>query len=131
MRRTLPLSTYGAVVYATSAMVLLAATLVSGTQLLGYPAASYAAIALLAAVPQLIGHNAINWALGSLPAAIVAVAILGEPLGAAAIGAVLLDEVPGWREGSAGAVVLTGVGVAVWSGRTGAAVRANGRRLPR
>jgi drug/metabolite transporter (DMT)-like permease len=113
MRRALPVAVYGAVVYAAAAVALLLAVLLTGTSLGGFPLTSYVAIALLAVVPQLIGHNAVNWALGSLPAAVVAVAILGEPLGAAAIGAVLLDEVPTLREAAAGAVVLLGVALTV------------------
>jgi drug/metabolite transporter (DMT)-like permease len=67
----------------------------------------------LAIVPQLVGHNAFNWSLGFLPAAVVAVAILGEPVGATAIAAIVLDEVPTLLELAGGAVVLLGVYVAL------------------
>ena len=45
------------------------------------PHQAYARIVLLALVPQLLGHGSLAWALGSLPAALVAVAPLGQPVG--------------------------------------------------
>jgi drug/metabolite transporter (DMT)-like permease len=64
-------------------------------------------------VSQLIGHNAMNWALGFLPAAMVAIAILGEPVGATVIAAFVLDEVPTLLELAGAAVVLVGVYLAL------------------
>lgn len=116
-RRRLSTATYGAVVYSLTAVILVALAVGTGTALGGHPASSYGYIVLLALVPQLIGHNAMNWALGSLSAAVVAVAILGEPVGSALIAAVLLDEVPTLLEAAGGAVVLAGVYVALRGAR--------------
>jgi drug/metabolite transporter (DMT)-like permease len=112
-RRRLSTAAYGAVVYSLTAAILVGLALATGTALLGHPASAYGYIMLLALVPQLIGHNAMNWALGSLSAAVVAVAILGEPVGSALIAAVLLHEVPTPLEVLGGAVVLAGVYVAL------------------
>ena len=49
-------------------------------------------IAALALGPQLIGHTSFNWALRSLSATFVAVAILGEPVGSAILAYLLLGE---------------------------------------
>ena len=116
-RRRLSTATYGAVVYSLTAVILLGLAVGTGTPLDGHPVSAYGAIALLALVPQLIGHNAMNWALGSLSAAVVAVAILGEPVGSALIAAALLHEVPGPLELAGGAVVLAGVYVALRGAR--------------
>lgn len=113
VRARLSTVTYGAVVYSISAAILMALVLATGMQLGGLPASAYCSIVLLALVPQLIGHNAMNWALGSLSAAVVAVAILGEPVGSAIIAAIVLDEVPTALEVAGGAVVLAGVYVAL------------------
>ena len=113
VRARLTTATYGAVVYSITAVILVALVLATGAQVSGLPASAYAAIVLLALVPQLIGHNAMNWALGSLSAAVVAVAILGEPVGSAIIAAVVLGEVPTALEAVGGAVVLAGVYVAL------------------
>lgn len=112
-RRRMSTAAYGAVVYSLTAAMLVALALVTATPLGGQPASAYGYIVLLALVPQLIGHNAMNWALGSLSAAVVAVAILGEPVGSALIAAALLGEVPTLLEALGGAVVLAGVYVAL------------------
>ncbi len=104
---------YGAIVYSVGALLLLALVAATGTSLAGYPRETYVYILLLAVVSQLIGHNAFNWALGVVPAVLVAVVILGEPVGAALISTVVLDEVPGAFEWLGAATVLAGVYVAV------------------
>ena len=112
-RRRISTASYGAGVYSMTALLLLVAVFVSGTPLTGHSTGSYAAIVALAIVPQLIGHNAFNWSLGFLPAAVVAVAILGEPVGATAIAAIVLDEMPTLLEFVGAVVVLFGVAVAL------------------
>lgn len=117
-RRRLSTAAYTGAVYPATALLLLAALLLSSTPLTGHPREAYVAMALLALVPQLVGHNALNWALGSMPAAIVAVAILGEPIGAAIVAVPLLGETPRAVEAAGGAVVLLGVYLALREART-------------
>ncbi len=112
-RQRLSLTSYGAVVYSMTALILLAAALASGTHLVGLSGEAYLWIAAMALVCQLVGHNSINWSLGALPAAVVAVAILGEPVLTSVITAFVLDEVPTLLELGGGAVVLAGVFVAL------------------
>lgn len=112
-RASVSTATYGAVVYSVGALVLLVLVLATDTAIGGYPRESYLYIVLLAVVSQLIGHNAFNWALASIPAVLVAVVILGEPVGAALISTVVLDEVPGVLEWLGAAAVLAGVYVAL------------------
>ena len=107
---------YAALVTAIAAIVLLLAMAASGDSPLGWGAEAYILIALLALVPQLMGHGAFTWALGSLPAAVVAVAALGEPVGATAIGATLLGERPTLLEALGAALLLAGVYVALRGG---------------
>jgi drug/metabolite transporter (DMT)-like permease len=100
---------YVAAVYGVAAGCLLAAVLVAGHGLGGYSGETFAYFLLLALVPQLIGHTAINRSLGYLPAAAVAIAILGEPVGATLLAAAFLDETPTLLQGLGAAVLLAGV----------------------
>jgi drug/metabolite transporter (DMT)-like permease len=95
--------------YTVAAVLLVAAALVTGETFAGYSTRTYAIFVLLALVPQLIGHTAINRSLGYLPAATVAVAILGEPVGATILGAIFLDETPTALQLIGALLVLAGV----------------------
>ena len=46
----------------------------------------------LAVGPQLLGHSSFNWALKYAPATLIAVAILGEPIGSTFLAWLLLGE---------------------------------------
>lgn len=107
---------YVGTVYPTTAALLLAATLITGDALLGYSTKTWVMIGMLALGPQLIGHNAINWSLAYLPAVLVAIAILGEPVGATAWAAIILDEPPSAAEVAGGLLVLAGVYLALRPG---------------
>jgi drug/metabolite transporter (DMT)-like permease len=100
---------YVAIVDSIAAIVLLLLLAASGTSLGGYSGEAYLLIVLLAIGPQLIGHSSLSWALGFVPAVVVAIAILGEPVGATLIAATWLDEVPTLLEWIGSAVVLLGV----------------------
>jgi drug/metabolite transporter (DMT)-like permease len=104
---------YITVTYSTGALLLLGAALVSGEALGGYSARTYAFFVLLALVPQLIGHTAVNRSLGHLPAIVVSLAVLGEPIGATILAAVFLDEDPTLLQLCGGLLVLAGVAVGV------------------
>jgi drug/metabolite transporter (DMT)-like permease len=114
LRRTRSNLAYVGVVYPVAALVLLAALVVSGRPVRGHSSEAYGYIVLLAFVPQLLGHTALNWALGSLTAVVVAIAVLGEPVGATLIAATLLDEPPTLVQLVGALSVLGGVFVALW-----------------
>ncbi len=100
---------YVTAVYSVSAVLLLLGAAAAGDGFGGYSSRTYLFLVLLALVPQLIGHSAINRSLGYLPAASVAIAILGEPVGATILGVVFLDEDPTLVQASGAALVLIGV----------------------
>ncbi len=74
---------YILMVYPITAILLLIVTAVGKFPLTGFSRISYLNLLLLALVSQLLGHTAFNWALKHLKASMVAVTILGEPIGAA------------------------------------------------
>lgn len=80
--------------YTVAAVLLVATALLTGESFAGYSTRTYVFFLLLALVPQLVGHTAINRSLGYLPAATVALAVLGEPVGATILGAIFLEETP-------------------------------------
>ena len=68
-------------------------------------------------LPQLLGHSSFNWALGQLPASYVAIATLGEPIGAAILAYAFLGETPTRLKLLAAGMVLAGIYLAL--GRQG------------
>ena len=107
---------YIGIVYPVTAVLLFATMLVARDPLTGYTAKTLLMIGLLALGPQLIGHSAINWSLAFVPAVIVAMAILVEPVGATALASLILDEQPSAGEVIGGLLVLVGVYVALRPG---------------
>lgn len=115
-RPGVPWLRYVGTVYPVTAVLLLALTLVAGEPLTGYSTKTLVMIGLLALGPQLIGHNAVNWSLAFLPAVLVAMAILLEPVGATAWATLILDERPSAAEVIGGLLVLAGVYLALRPG---------------
>ena len=95
--------------YTVAAVLLIGAALVTGESFGGYSTGTYGIFVALALVPQLIGHTSINRSLGYLPAATVAVAVLGEPVGATILGAIFLNETPTALQLLGALLVLAGV----------------------
>jgi drug/metabolite transporter (DMT)-like permease len=92
MRKDQELFPYILPVYSTAGLILILLSLIFQKPFFGYSTSTYFYLLLLALVPQLIGHTTINWALKYLPASMVAVAILGEPLGSTILAYFILDE---------------------------------------
>ena len=112
-RRRLGTHTYIAWTYGSCALFLLAATTVAGLPLAPYPRETIGFLILLALVPQLVGHTAINWSLAHLTAPTVAVVILGEPIGATLLAWWVLGEVPSLATVLGGVLICTGIVLAL------------------
>jgi len=108
MRRHGALLPYVATAYGTAAVLLLGAVSLLSTVRLPL-GDDWLWIALLALGPQLLGHTSFNRALRSLPASAVAVAILGEPVGAALWAYLVFGEGIGAVQGVGMALVLLGI----------------------
>ena len=117
LRREMPVLAYVAPVYGLAAAVLLATAGATGVALSGFSGETYVYLALLALVPQLLGHSSLNWALGHLPATLVAVAVMAEPVGATLLAWAVLDETPPVTAVAGGALILVGVYLALRSQR--------------
>lgn len=109
LRRKMSLVSYTFLVYGAAAVLLVIFMLVGGYSPVGYPAAAYLWFALLALVPQLLGHSSINWALGYLSAASVSTVLLGEPIGSTILAVILLHETPGVVKVFGAVLILAGI----------------------
>jgi drug/metabolite transporter (DMT)-like permease len=112
VRNSLNLVTYTFVVYATAALVLIGLVVATGETFLGYSKVTYLLLLSLAIVPQLIGHTSFNWALKYLSAALVSIALLGEPIGTVLLSLTFLKEVPTVFEIVGGVLILAGIFIA-------------------
>jgi len=109
VRRRLPLLPYVTVTYATAAALLLPAVLLRGDPLTGFGPWRWAALVGLGLGPQVLGHTVFNFLLGRLRADAVAVAVLGEPIGASILALVIFGEVPPLAALPGALAVLAGI----------------------
>lgn len=109
LRTRTSLVPYIFLVYGIAALVLAGLMAAAGQTPFGLPPLTYLWILLLALVPQLIGHSTYNWALKYLPAALVAVSVLGEPVGSTILGYLVFRESPGWIKVVGGVFILVGI----------------------
>ncbi|MGH7599785.1 MAG: DMT family transporter [bacterium] len=115
LRRQLSTSAYVVMSYGVGAIILWLGTLVLQAPLSGFSWQVVGMLALIALVPQVIGHTSFNWALKHLSAPTVSVLMLGEPVGASILAYVLLGEkVFGWTL-VGGVITLLGVGIVLLS----------------
>ena len=111
LRSALDLWAYVGIVYGACLVVLLVLIAVTNAPLAPQPSRELAIFAALALGPMLLGHTGLNWALKHSPAYVVNLTLLGEPIGATLIAAMLpgIREVPGPATFIGGAVVFAGV----------------------
>jgi drug/metabolite transporter (DMT)-like permease len=111
LRGTLDLWPYVALVYGACFVVLLGLSLALRVPLAPQPPRELAIFAALALGPMLLGHTGFNWALRYLPAYVVNLALLGEPVGATILAAFLpgIREVPPIATFAGGALILAGI----------------------
>lgn len=105
---------YVGIAYSAAFVTLLLISGWRGVHLTPQPSREIAIFAGLALGPMLLGHTGMNWALKFLPAYVVNLLVLGEPIGATVLGAVIpaIHQVPSPTTLVGGAVVLTGVIIA-------------------
>ena len=109
LRGGMSLIPYIFVVYGIAAIVLLGIMFAAGQSPIGFSPMTYIWILLLALVPQLIGHSTYNWALRYLPAALVSITTLGEPIGSAVLAYFILSEAPTLLTIFGGILILAGI----------------------
>ncbi|CAN5346282.1 DMT family transporter [soil metagenome] len=111
LRASLDLWPYVGLVYGACLVVLVCLDVLTGATLVPQPPRELAIFVALALGPMLLGHTGLNWALKHSPAYVVNITLLGEPIGATIIAALLpgIREIPGPATYLGGAVVLAGI----------------------
>lgn len=118
-RREVPALTYSAAVFGWAAATLLPICLITGTTLVGFDELTWLAIAGIVVGPQLLGHTVFNTLLSTVPATVVSITVLTEPVGAGVLAWLLLGELPAPVFAVGAPTVLFGVVLATAHRRRG------------
>lgn len=118
-RGSIPLLPYIWLVYTAAALIGIVVLFFTGTPVTGYVPAAYFWLFMVAFVSQIIGHSTMNLALRFFPATYVGVTQQIIPGLSAALGLVILAEVPSLPQIGASVVVLAGVVIATLGQRRG------------
>jgi drug/metabolite transporter (DMT)-like permease len=92
LRRRLTLLAYVGVCYGSAAAILWFFVLALRLPVSGFSGSTYAYFWAMALITQLIGHSSYNWALRWFSASLIAVSLLGEPIGATIMAWFLFNE---------------------------------------
>ena len=109
LRKKLSLLAYATVCYGSASVFLWIAVLISGQQANGFSNETWVYLICLAVVSQIFGHTLYNWSLQWIKAAIVSLALLGEPIGAILLAWAFLGEGLTLQQTAGGALILFGV----------------------
>ena len=100
-------------IYGAATLWLLGVCALRDLPLAGYDRSTTLALVGLAAIPQLVGHSTFHWALRWVSAPLVALAVLGEPVLASALGYLFEGERVGLATWVGGGLLLAGIATAV------------------
>ena len=117
LRSGMSLLAYIGVVYGVAAICLVVTAALLSAPLVTIGAMAWLIVIALAIGPQLLGHSAFNWSLKYFPATVVAVAILGEPIGSTIFAWWLLGEEVGMVKVGGMVLLLAGIVIAARSDR--------------
>ena len=109
LREGVPLLPYLGMVNAIAAVALAVAAVATGVDVGAIEPQAYVACAGAALVASFVGHSLLNAAVRVTPTHLVALAILGEPIGSSLITWVWFGEQPPVHAAAGGAVVLVGI----------------------
>jgi drug/metabolite transporter (DMT)-like permease len=92
LRRKLSLLAYIFVCYGCAAVFLWLIVLGLKMPVTGFSTNTYATFWAMAIIAQLIGHSSYNWALKWFSATLIAISLLGEPIGSTILAYIIFDE---------------------------------------
>jgi len=109
LRQRLSLLAYICLCYGSAAVILWATVLFLQLPVTGFSASTYACFWSMALFTQLVGHSSYNWALRWLSTSMIAVSLLGEPIGATLLAYWLFGESLTWGKFIGGMLILTAI----------------------
>jgi drug/metabolite transporter (DMT)-like permease len=112
LRRKLSLLAYVTVCYGSAAAILWIVVLFLNLPITGYSSQTVAAFWAMAVVSQIVGHSSYNWALKWFSTTLVAVALLGEPIGSTILAYLIFNEGLTWLKFVGGLFILSAIYIA-------------------
>ncbi|MDG1544970.1 MAG: DMT family transporter [Candidatus Poseidoniia archaeon] len=119
LRKTVSLPTYAFVVYLFSFLTMFSIVLIQNLTYQNLSLSEIQLFLLMALIPTLLGHTMQNWALGYLPAYIVSISLLAEPIGSGLLAWLFFQEVPSFGVILGGLIVLFGLYVVILAEESG------------
>ena len=90
----------------------MAGSAISNPPITGYSTQTVAAFWAMALISQLIGHSSYNWSLKWFSTSLVAVSLLGEPIGSTLLAYIIFDEGLTWMKFIGGLFILSAIYIA-------------------
>lgn len=115
LRHKLSLLPYIFICYGSAALILWIIVLALGLPVSGFSTRTLSAFLGMALIAQIVGHSTYNWALKWLSAGLIAVSLLGEPIGATILAYIIFDEGLTVNKIIGGGIILSGIYIAASS----------------
>ncbi|MBW2433307.1 MAG: DMT family transporter [Deltaproteobacteria bacterium] len=109
LRRKLSLVAYIFICYGSAAVILWIIVLSLRLPITGFSPGTVAAFWGMALIAQIIGHSTYNWALRWLTAGLIAVSLLGEPIGSTILAYLIFDEGLTVYKAVGGVIILSAI----------------------
>ena len=93
--KKMPITVYTSIIYFIAALTTLPICATFGLSVLVFEPTEVVIFIALAIFPTVLGHSVNNYLLTKVPAYVVSSAVLGEPIGAALLAALIFTQIPG------------------------------------
>ena len=109
LRKNLSLLAYITVCYGSAAVILWSIVIALTLPVTGFSTNTYACFWAMALFTQLVGHSSYNWALKWFSAGLIAVSLLGEPIGSTILAYFIFGEGLTWFKVIGGSLILVAI----------------------
>ena len=124
--KEMPITVYTSIIYFVAALTTLPICVSFGLNIFVFEPTEVAIFIALAIFPTVLGHSVNNYLLTKVPAYVVSSAVLGEPIGAAILAALIFTQIPGLTAIIGFCAILIGIALVL----VDIAARERNRALP-